>query len=227
MPDTTHTKRHRPKHKGSAILFKNPLLEKLTKTHIALPLSIFTVISVALIYYGIIEKGFTTPQLILLFFAGMFVFTFIEYIVHRYLYHIKPHEHQDETDTFSYKVHGVHHDYPKDKQRLAMPPIIALILATFFFILYRAIMGDFVFGFLAGFLMGYTIYLCIHYSVHIFTVPNNFLKTLWHHHAVHHYRQPDRAFGVSSPLWDYIFGTMPNLINQENTKSGEFIDDNK
>lgn len=227
MQDTTHTKRHRPKHKGSATLFENPFLEKLTKTHIALPLSIFTVISVALIYYGIIEKGFTTPQIILLFFTGMFVFTFIEYIVHRYLYHIKPHAHENETDTFSYKVHGVHHDYPKDKQRLAMPPLIALVLATFFFILYRAIMGDYVFGFLAGFLMGYTIYLCIHYSVHIFTVPNNFLKTLWHHHAVHHYRQPDRAFGVSSPLWDYIFGTMPNLINQEKTKSGEFIDDKK
>lgn len=224
MPDTTTTvtKRHRPKHKGSGTVFKNPFLEQLTKTHIALPLSIFTVISGTLIYYGIIEKGFTTPQMIGLFFAGMFVFTFIEYIVHRYLYHIKPHSH--DTESFSYKVHGIHHDYPKDKQRLAMPPVIALILATFFFVLYRAIMGDFVFGFLSGFLMGYTVYLCIHYSVHIFTVPDNFLKTLWHHHAVHHYRQPDRAFGVSSPFWDYVFGTMPNLISQEKTKSGEFID---
>lgn len=231
MSESTKIRRPRPKHKGSATLFKNPVLEKLTRTHIAMPLSIFTVISALLIYYGIIEKGFTTPQIILLFFAGMFVFTFIEYIVHRYLYHIKEgdHDHEVTTESFSYKVHGVHHDYPKDKQRLAMPPIIALVLATFFFLVYRAMMGDYVFGFLAGFLMGYTIYLCIHYSVHIFTVPNNFLKTLWHHHAVHHYRQPDKAFGVSSPLWDYIFGTMPNFINQEKetTKSGEFIDDRK
>ncbi len=61
MPDATYTKHHRPKHKGSAKLFKNEFLEKLTKTHIAIPLSIFTIVSCVLIYYGIIEKGFTGP----------------------------------------------------------------------------------------------------------------------------------------------------------------------
>ncbi len=217
------SKAKRPKHKGSGTIFKNPLLERLTKTHIAIPLVLFSVISGVLIYYGIIEKGFTTPQIILLFIAGMFVFTLVEYLMHRYLYHIKPHSHSFEQ--FSYKVHGVHHDYPKDKQRLAMPPVMALVLATFFFVLYRALMGDYVFGFLAGFLMGYTGYLCVHYSVHIFKVPNNFLKVLWHHHAIHHYRQPDKAFGVSSPLWDYIFGTMPELLKPEQQAGkGEYID---
>ena len=84
-------------------------------------------------------------------------------------------------------------------------------------------MGDFAFGFLAGFLMGYAAYLAVHYSIHAFNVPNNFLKTLWHHHSIHHYREPDRAFGVTSPLWDHIFGTMPRtLIKRE---VGESIDD--
>ena len=55
------TKLKRPKHKGSPQLFKNPILEKLTHTHISLPLIIFSVISAALIYYGVIEKGFHTP----------------------------------------------------------------------------------------------------------------------------------------------------------------------
>ena len=82
------TKFKRPKHKGSPKLFKNPILEKLTHTHIAMPLIIFSVISGALIYYGIIEKGFQVPQMILLFIAGFFFFTFIEYIMHRYIYHI-------------------------------------------------------------------------------------------------------------------------------------------
>lgn len=217
------TKRNkRPKHKGSGTIFKNPFLEQLTKTHIAIPLTLYTIISACLIYYGIIEKGFTTPVMIVLFFAGMFIFTLVEYLMHRFLYHPQT----QKMEEFSHKVHGVHHDYPKDKKRLAMPPILALILATFFFIIYRAIMGDYVFGFLAGFLMGYTGYLAIHYSVHIFKVPDNFLKILWHHHAIHHYRQPERAFGVSSPLWDYIFGTMPTLLEdkKQQAKSGEFID---
>ncbi|GAA3584304.1 sterol desaturase family protein [Snuella lapsa] len=215
------TRPKRPKYKGSGRVFKNPFLERLTKTHIAVPLVLFTIISCCLVYYGIIEKGFSTPVMVLLFITGAFVFTLIEYLFHRYIYHIKPHTHTLES--MSYKMHGIHHDYPKDKQRLAMPPVLALIVATFFFILYRAIMGDYVFGFLAGFLMGYTLYLTVHYSVHIFKVPNNFLKTLWYHHAIHHYRQPNKAFGVSSPFWDHVFGTMPEL-RKPDTKTGEYID---
>ena len=64
------TKLKRPKHKGSPKLFDNPFLEKLTHTHISFPLIIFSVISAALIYYGIIEKGFEVPEMILLFIAG-------------------------------------------------------------------------------------------------------------------------------------------------------------
>jgi len=201
------TKLKRPKHKGSPKLFKNPILEKLTHTHISLPLIIFSVISAALIYYGIIEKGFKTPEMILLFLGGLFFFTFVEYIMHRYLYHIPATS--ERKKKISYTMHGVHHDYPKDKSRLAMPPLLSLIVATVLFIIYRVFLGDFVFGFLAGFLIGYAAYLAVHYSVHAFKVPNNFLKILWHHHSIHHYREPDRAFGVSSPLWDQIFRTMP------------------
>lgn len=82
------TKLKRPKHKGSPKLFENPILEKLTHTHISFPLIIFGIIAAALIYYGIIEKGFETPEMLMLFFTGLFFFTFVEYIMHRYLYHI-------------------------------------------------------------------------------------------------------------------------------------------
>ncbi len=201
------TKLKRPKHKGSPKLFDNPVLEKLTHTHISLPLIIFGVISVALVYYGIFEKGFEAPVMVALFFGGLFFFTLVEYLMHRYLYHIPANTPRKQK--ISYTMHGVHHDYPKDKSRLAMPPVLSLVVATVLFIIYRAVLGDYVFGFLAGFLIGYAGYLAVHYSVHAFKVPNNFLKTLWHHHSIHHYREPDRAFGVSSPLWDHIFATMP------------------
>ena len=198
---------NRPKHKGSATLMSNPFLEKLTRTHISIPLIIFSVISAILIYYGIVEKGFSVPGMILLFFAGMFFFTLVEYLMHRYLYHLPATT--PKREKLAYTMHGVHHDYPKDKSRLAMPPILSLIIATLFFVIYRGLMGDYAFGFLAGFLMGYTAYLAVHYSIHAFKVPGNFLKSLWHHHSIHHYREPDRAFGVTSPLWDMVFGTMP------------------
>ncbi len=211
----------RPRHKGSPRLFKNPLLERLTHTHISAPLIIFGVIAAALLYFGIFEKGFEVPFMVLLFFAGLIFFTFVEYLMHRYLYHLPATTPQKEK--IAYTMHGVHHDYPKDKSRLAMPPVLSLAIATILFILYRAILGDLVFGFLAGFLIGYAAYLAIHYSVHAFRVPNNFLKVLWHHHSIHHYREPDRAFGVSSPLWDIIFRTMPRKAPVELQK--EFIDE--
>ena len=215
------TKLKRPKHKGSPKLFENPILEKLTHTHISFP---FGVIAVALIYYGIIEKGFETPIMVGLFVAGLFFFTFVEYIMHRYLYHIPATS--ERKKKISYTMHGVHHDYPKDKSRLAMPPVLSLIVATVLFIIYRAVLGDYVFGFLAGFLIGYAAYLAVHYSVHAFKVPNNFLKVLWQHHSIHHYRESDRAFGVSSPLWDHIFRTMPRkTAASRKTAVGNSIDD--
>ncbi|MGY5846520.1 sterol desaturase family protein [Salegentibacter sp. HM20] len=218
------TKLKRPKHKGSPKLFDNPFLEKLTHTHIAYPLIIFGTVATILFYYGIEEKGFTTPTMLLLFFAGMFFFTLVEYLMHRYLYHIPATT--PKRQKISYTMHGVHHDYPKDKSRLAMPPILGLLIATILFVIYRAILGDFVFGFLAGFLIGYAGYLGVHYSVHAFKVPNNFLKVLWHHHSIHHYREPDRAFGVSSTLWDHIFGTMPRKTPvSQRTAVGKSIDD--
>jgi len=217
------TKLKRPKHKGSPKLFENPILEKLTHTHISFPLIIFGVISVALIYYGLIEKGFEAPIMIGLFATGLFFFTFVEYIMHRYLYHIPATS--EKKKKISYTMHGVHHDYPKDKSRLAMPPVLSLIIVTVLFIIYRAVLGDYVFGFLAGFLIGYAAYLAVHYSVHAFKVPNNFLKVLWQHHSIHHYRESDRAFGVSSPLWDYIFKTMPRKTTaSRKTAVGKSID---
>jgi len=218
------TKLKRPKHKGSPKLFENPILEKLTHTHISFPLIIFGVIAVALIYYGIIEKGFEAPLMVGLFVGGLFFFTFVEYIMHRYLYHIPATS--ERKKKISYTMHGVHHDYPKDKSRLAMPPVLSLIVVTVLFIIYRAVLGDYVFGFLAGFLIGYSAYLAVHYSVHAFKVPNNFLKVLWQHHSIHHYRESDRAFGVSSPLWDHIFRTMPRKTKaSRKTAVGKSIDD--
>jgi len=197
----------KPNHKGTAQVFKSPLLEKLSRTHIAVPISIFILISIGLITYGFIHGFITVLSAIGLFFIGWFIFTFVEYMAHRYLFHMN-------TDTdikkdIQYKFHGVHHDYPKDKDRLAMPPFVSLFIASVFFFIFKLIFGQFVFGIVSGFLFGYALYLFVHYAVHAFAPPKNFLKTLWINHSIHHYKDDNAAYGVSSPLWDYILGTMP------------------
>ncbi|WP_066835768.1 sterol desaturase family protein [Rufibacter ruber] len=197
----------KPSHKGSATLFKNPVLERMTHTHIALPISIFLVIATAALVYGFYYGFLGLLSAVGLFLAGWLMFSLVEYMAHRFIFHMAP------TNEFKRKVqytfHGNHHDFPKDKTRLAMPPIVSLFLASFFFFVFKLIFGSMVFGIVAGFLFGYALYLFVHYAVHAYAPPKNFLKTLWIHHSIHHYKDPERAYGVSTPLWDWVLGTMP------------------
>ena len=197
----------RPKNKGTKVLFTNPVVEKLSRTHIAVPISMFVVFSTVLLYIAFTDTNIHPLNVIGIFIFGFLLFTLIEYFVHRYLFHMG-------TDTkvkekMQYAFHGVHHEYPKDKDRLAMPPLVSAILATVFFYSFRAMMGEYVFAFLPGFVLGYSSYLFVHYAVHAFQPPKNFLKILWVNHGIHHYKDHERGVGVSSPLWDLIFGTLP------------------
>lgn len=193
--------------KGSKKLFKNPILEKLTRTHISIPISLFVIYSGGLLYWSIANTTIGIGSTIGLFFSGLLVFTFVEYLAHRYVFHMGTYT--ELRKKMQYAFHGVHHDYPKDKDRLAMPPLMSITIATALLFLFRLIIGDFTFGFLPGFLMGYAGYLFVHYIVHAYRPPKNIFKKLWVHHGIHHYKKPDKAFGVSSPLWDYVFRTMP------------------
>lgn len=197
----------KPNHKGRAQLFRNPLLEKMTRTHIALPISIFITIAIGLIYYGITYSFINVLEAIGFFFLGWFIFTLLEYLAHRYIFHMDTNT--PTRERLQYLFHGNHHEYPKDKKRLAMPPIVSILYASAFFFIFKLIFGQFVFGVVAGMLFGYAMYLFVHYAVHAYAPPKNMLKQLWIHHSIHHYKDPNVAYGVSSPLWDYILGTMP------------------
>lgn len=198
----------RPKHKGSAQLFQNPLLERLSHTHIALPVGIFAATGIISMYYGLTNGFMTGVAALGLFLVGLLAFTLIEYVVHRYVYHI-PATTKGRAK-FQYTMHGVHHEYPKDKTRLAMPPIITVFVASLLFFIFRFSFGSYAFGLLSGFTFGYAMYLFVHYAIHAYSPPKNFLKVWWTHHSQHHYRQDEVAFGVSSTLWDHIIGTMPS-----------------
>lgn len=196
----------KPQNKGTRQLFKNPVLERLSRTHIAVPLIIFFSYAAGLLYWSVTHTSLSTWTTIGLFFAGWLVFTWVEYQVHRHVFHMATYTRWREK--LQYTMHGVHHEFPKDKDRLAMPPLLSVTIATILLLLLRLVLGDFVFAFLPGFLVGYASYLGVHYMVHVYQPPKNFLKALWINHGIHHYKNGEIVFGVSSPLWDYIYGTM-------------------
>lgn len=194
---------------GHTELFRNTWLNRLTRTHIAIPVTLFILYAAGLLYYTKTATELGNLTIILMFLLGVFVFTFAEYAIHRWLYH-PPEDASEQYQKFTYTIHGHHHAYPKDKQRLAMPPALAIVIGTLLLFLFELILDQYSFSFLAGFMVGYALYLLVHYSVHIFKAPNNFLKALWINHSIHHYSEEEEIlFGVSTPLWDYIFDTLP------------------
>ncbi len=199
-------KSYTPKNKGSRQLFSNPVLEKLSRTHISVPLIIFFVYSAALLYWSVTHTSLSVFVSVGMFVLGLISFTWVEYVTHRYVFHMKTYT--ELRAKLQYTMHGVHHEFPKDKDRLAMPPLLSVTIATVLLLVLKVFLGELVFAFLPGFLVGYAAYLGIHYMVHAYQPPNNMFKFLWINHAVHHYKDGEVVFGVSSPLWDYIYGTM-------------------
>lgn len=197
----------KPDNFGSAKMFSNPLLEKISRTNILVPIIMFFAISAVSFYYAMTTTEIGLQVGIPVLLAGLFVFTFVEYMMHKHFFHMEPNT--PIKDKLQYTVHGVHHDYPKDKDRLAMPPFVSAAYAAIFYLVFRLTMGDYALYFLPGFLTGYAAYLGVHFIVHAYNPPKNMFKALWVNHAIHHYKDPDVSFGVSSPLWDILLGTMP------------------
>jgi sterol desaturase/sphingolipid hydroxylase (fatty acid hydroxylase superfamily) len=197
----------RPDNFGSAKMFSNPFLERLSRTHISVPISLFIAVSTVSLYYGITSTSLPLGLGLVVLLAGLFVFTLVEYMMHKHFFHMEPDN--PVKDKVQYSIHGVHHDYPRDKDRLAMPPFVSAAYAAILYLVFTLLMGDYALYFLPGFLLGYTAYLGVHFMVHAYDPPKNFLKVLWVNHAIHHYKDPDSSFGVSSPLWDYLLGTLP------------------
>lgn len=199
----------RPQDEGQSRLFENNWLERITRTSLWVPVLIYCFIVCGFIYYALAQTILEPAGSMVLFVSGAFTWTLAEYWIHRIGYH-------SQTDLkwwlkIQHLGHGVHHQHPKDSERLAMPPVPALLLSILLFGLFWLIGGIYAIAFFPGFLLGYTLYIIMHYSMHRYKAPNFLsLKKLWKHHALHHYKYPEnKAFGVSTRLWDYVFGTMP------------------
>jgi 4-hydroxysphinganine ceramide fatty acyl 2-hydroxylase len=194
------------KNKGQGKVFQSEYLEMMTKTHPIVIYSMYLPVVFFLLYYGIVNRQIAAGKLALYFLFGVLSWTLVEYIIHRFVFHII--SDNPKTQRVIYKLHGIHHEYPRDRERLFMPPVPSLILAAFFFTLEYLLFGWNVLGFFPGFLFGYLLYGSMHYAIHAFTPPS-FLKALWRNHHLHHYKYPEKGFGVSSVIWDHVFGTIP------------------
>jgi len=187
-------------------MFDSNFMEAFSKVHPIVPLVIYIPIIAFFIYRAIGVFNISIANILYFILLGIVVWTFTEYMLHRFIFHYKPKSAFGEKLHFIF--HGVHHDYPNDSRRLVMPPSVSVPLAALFYFLFQAILGkSYVAPFFVGFLTGYLFYDMTHYIVHHFNIHNKLWLALKKHHMRHHFQDAENGFGVSSPMWDYIVGT--------------------
>jgi sterol desaturase/sphingolipid hydroxylase (fatty acid hydroxylase superfamily) len=197
-------------------LFKSDFLEFFTHIHPTVVLIIWTPIMAIFLVIAIAGK----PEGISLFYvpagflAGLFTWTLSEYTLHRFVFHFRLRTPWQER--LSFLFHSVHHAQPMSKTRLVVPPAVSIPLALlfygFFYLALSVLLGiaHWIAPLFPGFVGGYLLYDMLHYSTHHFRFRWRAWQFLRRHHMAHHAQTPTMRFGVSSPLWDIVFGTMPS-----------------
>jgi sterol desaturase/sphingolipid hydroxylase (fatty acid hydroxylase superfamily) len=175
--------------------------------HPAIPAIVFVPVVVVMEWLGA-DRGLGGLQLALLSLGGIGIWTLTEYWLHRLVFHWEPDNAFGRRMHFI--IHGIHHDHPNDKLRLVMPPAVSIPLAALFFIAFTLLFGTpEAYPLFAGFLAGYLAYDYMHYYVHHFVPKSELGKRLREQHMRHHFQDHRFGYGVSSPLWDVIFRTLP------------------
>lgn len=184
-------------------LFDSDALDVLTRIPWWVVPVVYVPIVAALFGWGVTRVGVVAA--VALAVAGWFVWTLVEYTLHRTVFHWVPAT--PWGPRFHFLVHGIHHDWVNDRYRLVMPPAVSLLLGVVFFSLWWVLLGAWVFPFFAGHVAGYLAYDMIHYAVHHARFSARWFVRLKAHHMNHHHNKDGRKFGVSTMVWDRVFGT--------------------
>lgn len=143
------------------------------------------------------------------FAGGVVITSLIEYFLHRFAFHFEPKTERGRLNHFI--LHGYHHDFPNDPMRLVLPPIGIWPVAVVVGVVYWLVLGPYFWPVFGGTSLGYIAYDWIHYYTHHFNPKRGVGKWLKRYHMMHHFDSPHHRFGITSPLWDLVFGTFMPL----------------
>ncbi|XP_060066219.1 fatty acid 2-hydroxylase-like [Ylistrum balloti] len=151
----------------------------------------------------------TPKHMPLMFMIGLISWTLDEYVIHRWMFHLRPPSNSRLLVTLHFLLHGQHHKTPLDKKRLVFPPVPATILGITLYSIYATVFPHGItLSFAAGTVTGYIIYDLTHYFLHHGRPTMPYFISLKKYHVKHHFENQQLGFGISSKFWDYPFGTL-------------------
>jgi sterol desaturase/sphingolipid hydroxylase (fatty acid hydroxylase superfamily) len=167
----------------------------------------WTLASGGLLGLGLRQGQLTGAEVVGFAISGALAWSLAEYLLHRFVFHLD--RWFPAAERFCFLMHGCHHDDPADAGRDIMPligsaPAFGVLLGSALFALGAArglvFCGAFGFAYLA--------YDVVHYGCHQWPLRGRLGTYLKRHHLMHHFRDDARDFGVTSPLWDWLLGTL-------------------
>lgn len=132
--------------------------------------------------------------------VGLIGWTLVEYLLHRFVFHVPR---ASPWSRLGARAHLDHHDAPArlpitKPLHLTVPAlIVALALAS--------TLGQLGLAGAAGLIAGYLGYELAHVAAHVL-VDDHPWPRLQAHHLAHH-ADDSRAFGITTGVWDRVFGT--------------------
>jgi sterol desaturase/sphingolipid hydroxylase (fatty acid hydroxylase superfamily) len=188
-------------------MFESDFIDFFSRTHWAVVPVLWVPVSLAMLWHSIAHVGLGVLAALGLFFAGIVAWTLSEYWLHRSFFHWQPPGKWGER--LHFLVHGVHHNWPRDKYRLVMPPAVSIALYFIFLGIWWLVFGPrYVWAWHAGYVMGYVYYDVTHYYIHHFNPKSAYGRRLKKNHMLHHFEDHDSRYCVSNMLWDGVFGTL-------------------
>jgi sterol desaturase/sphingolipid hydroxylase (fatty acid hydroxylase superfamily) len=144
--------------------------------------------------------------LAIMYLVGLVAWQILEYMLHRFVFHFKTNKMISNYAHFL--VHGLHHLIPTEYDRLTFPPAFSLPLSVVIFYISYYVGSMKLDWFFSGLICGYLIYDTIHFLIHYVTSKKiplfDYMKK---RHDIHHYVDSECNFGVTTPIFDLLFGT--------------------
>lgn len=149
-------------------------------------------------------------KLILLLLAGIIFWTFLEYVIHRFLGHKK------HGNNLVRKEHLRHH-----REGHYFSPMYRKIIAAAIVAITIGLSTYFIFGgfgamfFVIGLIGMYLVYEHIHRVYHVREPFIQYGLKMRKHHFYHHFKNPSLNHGVTTGFWDRVFGTYYSTRNEQ------------